>query len=94
MLRWQQRQPIHRDVRLIVLSQKKKTPAAMIPRNALRWDRPFIKSSSPPALPVIVNEVFWSLGMTTYINAFSGMGIDVIASVNVTEAINSHSSWQ
>lgn len=76
-------------IALIVLSQKKKTPAAMNLRNALRWDRPFIKVFFATCLPVIVNEVFWSLGMTTYKIAFSRMGIDVIASVNVTEAINS-----
>jgi len=38
-------------------------------------------------IPVILNEMFWSLGMTTYKIAYSRMGIEVIASVNVSEAI-------
>lgn len=74
---------------LIIWSQVRKTPAALKPKLAFKWDKVFLKAFFPTCLPVVFNEVLWALGMTTYKIAFSRMGIDVIASVNVTEAINS-----
>lgn len=74
---------------LIIWSQVRKTPAKLNIRQAVKWDKPFLRAFFPTCLPVVCNEVFWALGMTTYKIAFSKMGIDVIASVNVTEAINS-----
>ena len=65
---------------------KKRAVAAPI-KSLFSSPRPLVKRYFTTCLPVIFNEVFWALGMTTYKIAFSRMGIDVIASVNVSEAI-------
>ena len=46
-----------------------------------------VKAYFKTCLPVILNEMFWSLGMTFYKIAFARLGTQVIASVNVTQAI-------
>jgi len=44
---------------------------------------PFFKIS----LPVILNECLWSLGMTFYKIVYAHMGIDVLASMNISDSI-------
>ena len=65
----------------------RKTAVAAPLRSLVSFPKPLVKLYFITCLPVILNEMFWSLGMTTYKIAFSRMGIDVIASVNVSEAI-------
>ena len=43
----------------------------------------FIRTTAP----VIINELFWSLGMTVYKAVYGRLGTDSLASVNITEAI-------
>ncbi len=64
-----------------------KTPVAAPLRSLVSFPKPLVKIYFITCLPVILNEMFWSLGMTTYKIAYSRMGIEVIASVNVSEAI-------
>ncbi|NMA22283.1 MAG: MATE family efflux transporter [Spirochaetales bacterium] len=54
---------------------------------AFRIDRRFLAHVVPTSLPVILNEIFWSLGMVFYKIAYARMGIAAIAAINVTEAI-------
>jgi putative MATE family efflux protein len=65
----------------------RKTPVAAPFRSLVSFPKPLVKIYFITCLPVILNEMFWSLGMTTYKIAYSRMGIEVIASVNVSEAI-------
>ena len=51
------------------------------------FNREEVKAYFRTCLPVILNEMFWSLGMTFYKIAFARLGTQVIASVNVTQAI-------
>ncbi len=71
---------------LLLVYGKKRAVAAPIKR-LLGFNRTMVKKYFVTCLPVILNEIFWSLGMTTYKIAFSRMGMEVIASVNVSEAI-------
>ena len=71
---------------LLLVYGKKRAVAAPIKR-LLGFNRTMVKKYFVTCLPVILNEMFWSLGMTTYKIAFSRMGMEVIASVNVSEAI-------
>lgn len=57
-------------------------------RNAFRWKGGFIKVYMKTSLPVLCNEMLWALGMTTYKVAYSKLGIDTLAAVNVAEAIS------
>jgi putative MATE family efflux protein len=56
-------------------------------KEAFVWKRPFLARIVPTCLPVIANEFFWALGITTYKIAYSKMGVEAIAAVNVTEAV-------
>ncbi|AEC03047.1 MATE family efflux transporter [Parasphaerochaeta coccoides] len=73
---------------LIIWSQLKQAPTALR-RTAFIWGRKFLDAIIKTSSPVILNEVFWSLGMVMYKIAYSRMGMDVVAAVNVTEAISS-----
>ncbi len=57
-------------------------------REAFHWNKTFLLHIIPPtSLPVIINEFFWALGMATYKVAYSKMGIEAIASINVAESV-------
>ncbi|MXI87238.1 MATE family efflux transporter [Sphaerochaeta halotolerans] len=56
-------------------------------RDAFRWNKTFLMHIIPTSLPVIINEFFWALGMATYKVAYSKMGIEAIASINVAESV-------
>lgn len=73
---------------LFIYAQKKKTPAAITSfKTAFSIDKVFFKTFMKTCFPVILNEFFWALGVTAYKVAYSRMGVDVIASVNVSESI-------
>lgn len=74
-------------VLIIGVIYKKNRPVAAPLRELISFDRIMVKRYFFICTPVILNEMFWSLGMTAYKVAFARMGTDVIASVNVTEAI-------
>ncbi len=71
---------------LMLWSQIKKAPTRL-GKITFQWSRKFLSSIIITCAPVILNELFWSLGMVMYKIAYSRMGMDVVASVNVTEAI-------
>ncbi|MFA6892594.1 MAG: MATE family efflux transporter, partial [Sphaerochaetaceae bacterium] len=56
--------------------------------DAFRFPKPFLSKVIPTCIPVICNEFFWALGMSTYKIAFSRLGMDTIAAVNVNESIS------
>ncbi|WP_319757381.1 MATE family efflux transporter [uncultured Sphaerochaeta sp.] len=56
-------------------------------REAFRWNKTFLLHIIPTSMPVIINEFFWALGMATYKVAYSKMGIEAIASINVAESV-------
>lgn len=72
---------------LLYVTYKKHPVLAIKDRNAFKWDKAFLHLILPTSMPVIFNEIFWSLGMTTYKVAFSRIGISALAAVNVNEAI-------
>ncbi|MDT4762436.1 MATE family efflux transporter [Sphaerochaeta sp. PS] len=74
-------------VLLIIITYAKHPVLAIKDTSAFRWDRKFLALIIPTSLPVLLNEIFWALGMTTYKIAFSKMGISALAAVNVTESI-------
>jgi putative MATE family efflux protein len=74
-------------VLLLAFIYLRKSPVAAPMGSLIAFDRRMVRRYLATCTPVILNEMFWSLGMTAYKVAFSKMGIDVIASVNVSEAI-------
>ena len=72
---------------LLIIVYKRHPVIAIRSLDAFRIDRPFLAHVVPTSLPVILNEVFWALGMVAYKIAYSKLGIAAIAAINVTEAI-------
>ncbi len=54
---------------------------------AFRYTRSFLAHIIPTSTPVVLNEIFWSVGMVCYKIAYARMGVAAIAALNVTEAI-------
>ncbi len=83
---------ISRGLELVIilsLTYGKRTPAAGVLRVFFSYDRKFVKKFFRTAFPVICNELVWSLGMVVYKIVYARMGTEVIASANVSEAIQS-----
>jgi putative MATE family efflux protein len=74
-------------VLLLGIIYKKKHPVAAPLKHLFGFNRAMVKKYLITCTPVILNEVFWSVGMTAYKIAYSRMGMQVIASVNVSESI-------
>ncbi len=72
---------------LLYITYKKHPALAIRDTSAFHWDKDFLLLVIPTSLPVILNEIFWSVGMTTYKVAFSRIGISALAAVNVNESI-------
>ncbi|WP_320129093.1 MATE family efflux transporter [uncultured Sphaerochaeta sp.] len=74
-------------VLLLFFVYKKYPMVSIQSKTAFKWSKPFLSRIVPTCMPVIANEFFWALGMTVYKVAYSKMGVDAIAAVNVTESI-------
>ncbi len=72
---------------LLVLIYTQKTPLAANPLTFFSFDRSFFFRVLKTALPATVNELFWSLGITTYNAIYAHIGTDAIAAINVNATI-------
>lgn len=72
---------------LLYITYKKHPVLAIREKSSFQWDKAFLRLVIPTSLPVILNEMFWALGMVTYKIAFSRIGISALAAVNVNESI-------
>ncbi len=72
---------------LLVVYLQKDSPVAASLQELFNFDMPFLRRVIPPMMPVILNELFWSLGITTYNAIYGNMGTDAIASINITSTI-------
>ncbi len=71
---------------LMFLTWKKKQDFAF-GRKDFSWEAGFMRSFSSTSIPVVFNEVFWSLGMILYKVAYSKLGTEALATINITESI-------
>ena len=74
-------------VLLLILIYTQKTPLAANPLTFFSFDMPFFIRVVKTALPAVVNELFWSLGITTYNAIYAHIGTDSIAAINVNATI-------
>ena len=72
---------------LLTYTYIKKEPFRIKSITAFNWDISFIKTYIITCSPVLLNEVFWSLGMTAYKVGYSRLGVDTLACINVSESI-------
>lgn len=72
---------------LLVLVYVQKTPLAANPLTFFRFSRPFALTVLKTSMPAAINEVLWSLGITTYNAVYGHIGTDAIAAVNINATI-------
>ena len=71
---------------LSIVYLRKLPPAARI-AEMLSFNREFLKKVLVTSLPVLVNEMLWSFGITTYNMVYGRIGTDAIAAVNIAASI-------
>ena len=74
-------------VTLLVVIYWRKSPVAASFRELTGFDRVFFLRVIRPLLPVILNELFWSLGITTYNIIYGRMGTQSYAAMNIVSTI-------
>ncbi len=73
---------------LVWLSYRLKTAAAARLNELFRWDVTYIVRVLRPVLPVAVNELLWSLGISAYSVVYARIGTNSIAAMNIAGTIN------
>lgn len=74
-------------VTLISIIYIKKSPVAASLRELTDFDAAFVGKVIKPMLPVILNELFWSLGITTYNIIYGRMGTASFAAMNIVSTL-------
>lgn len=72
---------------ILVLVYAGKTPLAANPLTFFTFDLAFLTRVLTTTLPALANEMFWSLGITTYNAIYARIGTDSIAAINVNATI-------
>jgi len=70
-------------VLLLIFIYTQKTPLAANPLTFFSFDVPFFGRVLKTVLPAIANELFWSVGITTYNAIYAHIGTDSIAAINI-----------
>jgi len=74
-------------VTLLLVTYATRSPVAASLRELTGFDRAFLGRVMKPMLPVILNELFWSLGITTYNIIYGRMGTQSYAAINIVSTI-------
>ncbi|MBI5354704.1 MAG: MATE family efflux transporter [Chloroflexi bacterium] len=68
---------------LLIFVYAQKTPLAANPLTFFSFDKAFFIRVLTTVAPAVANEMFWSLGITTYNAIYAHIGTDSIAAINV-----------
>jgi len=74
-------------VTLLTIIYTRNLPVAASFRELTGFDRVFFGRVIRPMLPVMLNELFWSLGITTYMVIYGRMGTQSYDAVNIVSTI-------
>jgi putative MATE family efflux protein len=74
-------------VLLLIFIYTQKTPLAANPLTFFSFEKSFFIRVLTTVLPAVANEMFWSLGITTYNAIYAHIGTDSIAAINVNATI-------
>jgi putative MATE family efflux protein len=72
---------------LLTVVYSLKSPVAGSLKELFNFDLPFVGRVIRPMFPVILNELFWSLGITAYYAIYGNMGTESIAAMNIVNSI-------
>jgi Na+-driven multidrug efflux pump len=74
-------------ISLLLMVYTRPSPVAASLRELTGFDRVFFGRVIRPMLPVILNELFWSLGITTYNIIYGRMGTQAYAAINIVSTV-------
>lgn len=74
---------------LLAITYLRRSPAAVSLADVASLSFAFARKILVPILPVVLNEVFWSLGVTTYSVVYAHIDTDAIAAMNIVSTIDS-----
>jgi putative MATE family efflux protein len=72
---------------ILFLTYRKKSPAAGRLKELFSYNLVFARRVLKPVLPVVANEILWSLGITAYSVVYARMGTNEIAAMNIVASI-------
>lgn len=72
---------------LLIIVYRRKTPAAITPGDLRGYDREFLNRFFRTVLPVALNELMWSLGVTVYSIVYGHISTQAIAAINIVNSI-------
>ncbi|MBI5935653.1 MAG: MATE family efflux transporter [Chloroflexi bacterium] len=72
---------------LLFFVYRSKSPVAASLRELTDLNAAFMGRILKPMFPVILNELFWSLGITAYAAIYGRMGTDALAAVNIISSV-------
>jgi putative MATE family efflux protein len=72
---------------LLMLVYRKHSPAAAKLSELFSYDRQFARRVLKPVLPVVANEILWSMGVTAYSVVYARISTDSIAAMNIVASI-------
>jgi putative MATE family efflux protein len=73
---------------LLVIIYANKSPIAASLRELISFDSKFFIRIIKPILPVALNELLWSLGITTYNAIYGHIGTDALAAINIAVTVD------
>jgi putative MATE family efflux protein len=73
---------------LVMTYRKPNMPAAASPAELRYFDLGFTWKIMKPVIPVALNEIFWSFGITAYNVIYARMGTESIAAMNIYSTID------
>jgi len=72
---------------LLVMVYRRKTPAAITPHDLRGYEQPFLRKFFRTVLPVMINELAWSLGITVYAVVYARISTEASAAINIVLSI-------
>jgi len=72
---------------LLIFIYAQKNPLAATPGELFSFDFSFFGRVLKTVLPAVANEMFWSLGITSYNAIYAHIGTDAIAAINVNSTM-------
>jgi putative MATE family efflux protein len=75
-------------VTLLAVTYATRSPVAGAPRELMSFDSRFFARVMKPVLPVILNELLWSLGITAYNAVYGHIGTEALAAINIALTVD------
>ncbi|MFH1524932.1 MAG: MATE family efflux transporter [Chloroflexota bacterium] len=75
-------------VALLIVIYRTHSPVAASLRELMSFDRRFFVRVMKPVLPVILNELLWSLGITVYNAIYGHIGTEALAAINILSTVD------